>query len=57
MPEMLTMLMPGVQAHLESSDPATRMVGMTVAKALTETVDPSGPKLEFEVSHCILLSH
>ncbi|BFZ03712.1 hypothetical protein BsWGS_06751 [Bradybaena similaris] len=47
--KMLMMLMPGVQAHLESSDPATRMVGMTVAKALTETVDPSGPKLEFEV--------
>lgn len=49
--ELVQMLMPGVQAHLESTDPTTRMVGMTVAKTLTETVDPSGPKLEFEVCY------
>ncbi|GFN74796.1 telomere length regulation protein tel2 homolog [Plakobranchus ocellatus] len=47
--ELLQLLMPGVQAHLESSDPAMRNVGMVVAKTLTQTVEPSGPKLEFEL--------
>ncbi|XP_005113209.2 telomere length regulation protein TEL2 homolog [Aplysia californica] len=47
--ELLRLLMPGVQAHLESSDPTVRLLGMAVAKRLTNTLDPSGPQLEFEL--------
>uniref|UniRef100_A0A2C9LEQ9 Uncharacterized protein n=1 Tax=Biomphalaria glabrata TaxID=6526 RepID=A0A2C9LEQ9_BIOGL len=47
--DLLQNLMHGVQAHLESSDPNTRTLGMTVAKLLTQTVDPSGPQLEYDL--------
>ncbi|CAL1543400.1 unnamed protein product [Lymnaea stagnalis] len=46
---LLHLLMPGVQAHLESSDPSMRMVGMIIAKILTQIVEPKGPQLEFEL--------
>ncbi|KAI8794536.1 telomere length regulation protein TEL2, partial [Biomphalaria glabrata] len=47
--DLLQNLMHGVQAHLESSDPNTRTLGMTVAKLLTQTVDSSGPQLEYDL--------
>jgi len=47
--ELLSLLMPGVQAHLESSDPQVRLLGMIVAKRLTQRLDKSGPQLEFEL--------
>ncbi|KAK0044242.1 telomere length regulation protein TEL2 [Biomphalaria pfeifferi] len=47
--DLLQNLMHGVQAHLESSDPNTRTLGMTVAKLLTQTVDSTGPQLEYDL--------
>lgn len=42
-------LMPGVQAHLESSDPTMRLAGMAIAKTLIHTLEPTGPQLEFDL--------
>ncbi|XP_059147318.1 telomere length regulation protein TEL2 homolog [Physella acuta] len=47
--ELMRELMPGVQAHLESSDPTMRLAGMTIAKTLIHTLEPTGPQLEFDL--------
>ncbi|KAH9490222.1 TEL2, telomere maintenance protein 2 [Bulinus truncatus] len=47
--ELVQTLIHGVEAHLESSDPTVRTLGMTVAKTLTYAIDPSGPQLEFDL--------
>ena len=49
-PELIGLLLPGVQSHLGSTDVAVRSRGMLVAQLLTKTVDPTGQQIEFEVS-------
>ena len=44
-------MMSGVQVHLDSPLPEMRLLGMIVAEALTEKVDVSKQKLQFEVRH------
>ncbi|KAK6187771.1 hypothetical protein SNE40_005723 [Patella caerulea] len=46
--EFLRILMPAVQCHIGSSDIKLRNLGMVVAETLTTTLDPKGPKLQFE---------
>ena len=47
--DLIRLLMPGVQVHLDSSDVKVRRLGMVVAETLTKCVDPDGHKLTFEV--------
>jgi hypothetical protein len=49
-PELIQLLVPGVQAHLGSTDAAVRSRGMLVARLMTKAVDPKGHQIEFEVS-------
>ena len=48
--EILNLLMPGVQHHINSSESKVHRLGMIVGEVVTATVDPDGPKLSFEVS-------
>lgn len=41
--------MTGVQAHLGSSDPYIRKLGMVVSQTMTAKLDKKGPALNFEV--------
>ncbi|XP_041473442.1 telomere length regulation protein TEL2 homolog [Lytechinus variegatus] len=46
--DLTTMLMGGVQAHLESPILRVRRLGMVTAEIMAKTLDPNGPKLAFE---------
>ena len=50
LPELIGLLLPGVQSHLGSTDIAVRSRGMLVAQLLTKAVDPTGQQIEFDVS-------
>jgi len=41
--------MTSVQTHIGASDHKVRKLGMLVGTIVTATVDPGGPKLNFEV--------
>lgn len=47
--ELLRLIMPGVQAHIGSSEFKIRQQGMVLAETLISVIDPNGPKLKFEV--------
>ncbi|XP_064625964.1 telomere length regulation protein TEL2 homolog isoform X2 [Lineus longissimus] len=46
--DLMSLMMSGVQCHLDNTTPKTRRLGMIVAECLTKTIDLSGHKLEFE---------
>ncbi|KAL4239491.1 TEL2 [Mactra antiquata] len=47
--EILRLMMPGVETHISFTDPNIRKLGMFVAEIVTKTLDPDGPKLDFQV--------
>ena len=50
--EILTLLMPGVQHHINNPDQRVQSIGMLSAEIVTATIDPDGPRLKFGVSVC-----
>ena len=49
LPDCLKILMPGVQAHLDSPLPNVRRLGMIVAESVTHKLDSQNQPLQFEV--------
>ncbi|ESO81979.1 hypothetical protein LOTGIDRAFT_135529 [Lottia gigantea] len=47
--EYIRILMKAVECHIGSPDYKLRSLGMVVAETITSTLDPTGPKLQFEV--------
>lgn len=45
--EILTLLMPGVQHHINNPDQRVQSIGMLSAEIVTATIDPDGPRLKF----------
>ena len=53
----MSLLMTGMQTHLDSGQAAVRTQGMVVAEALTAKMDvPGGEKLNFEVTLQIIIN-
>jgi telomere length regulation protein len=46
----MSLMMSGVQCHLDNTAPKTRRLGMIVAESLTKAIDFGGEKLDFEVN-------
>ncbi|XP_077980481.1 telomere length regulation protein TEL2 homolog [Glandiceps talaboti] len=45
---LMRTMMSGMQAHLDSPNMKVRRLGMVLAEALTQVIDPKGPALKFE---------
>lgn len=48
--DLLASLMAGVKSRLDSSLPAVRRLGMTVAEVASARIHPEGPPLRFQVN-------